>query len=204
VSALDELEALANKYAVVPGGPLLTLVEQAKAEQERLQRGAKTLGEIVDRQCRDVLDITGAHDLINEDGDGDWGAVWDRLHGMRAERDAARAEVERLRAMTDWHPQSAVGALKMIEAERERDAAVARAEAAEAKVERVRAVHVVDARPTSEHYYCEPSDCDQAGDGELRAHCDECRQWWPCATIRALDLDDTRDTPAGRERGGEG
>ena len=51
----------------------------------RYKRGAKTLGEIIEKQCREVLDATGLHHLINEDGDGAWDVVWMRLHEMRDE-----------------------------------------------------------------------------------------------------------------------
>lgn len=63
------------------------------AEVEKLRRGGKELGRIIERQCLDVLEITGMHHVIDADGDGDWGLVWERL----AEMAAARAEVEKLR-----------------------------------------------------------------------------------------------------------
>ena len=53
-------------------------------------------------------------------------------------------------------------------------------------LEQVLALHPAGEHPTSSHYYCEPCECDQAGDGELRAHCDECREWWPCPTVKAI------------------
>ena len=68
--------------------------DAANAEVEKLRRGGKELGRIIERQCRDVLNITGLHHLIGPDGDGDWGLVWERL----AEMAAAGAEVEKLRA----------------------------------------------------------------------------------------------------------
>lgn len=46
---------------------------------ERLQRGANELGRRIGRQLQDVLDLTGAHDLIDKDADGDWLGVWERL-----------------------------------------------------------------------------------------------------------------------------
>lgn len=55
------------------------------AELAKYKRGAKTLGEIIEKQCREVLDVTGLHHLINEDGDGHWDVVWMRLHEMRVE-----------------------------------------------------------------------------------------------------------------------
>ena len=54
-------------------------------ELAKATRAAKTLGEVIDRQCREVLDVTGLHHLINEDGDGAWDVVWMRLHEMRDE-----------------------------------------------------------------------------------------------------------------------
>lgn len=71
------------------------VLRAAADELERTKRGAVTLGEIVERQCRDVLDVTGRHDLVDEDGDGDWGAVWDHLY----ELGGLRERVERLRGL---------------------------------------------------------------------------------------------------------
>ena len=58
--------------------------------------------------------------------------------------------------------------------------------AALAALEQVLALHPAGEHPTSSHYYCEPYECDQAGDGELLAHCDVCREWWPCSTVTAI------------------
>jgi hypothetical protein len=74
------------------------LVPELVAEIERLQSAGKTLGKIIDDSLRDVLNATGSHDLIGEDGDGDWMAVFERLAELRPARDAALAEVERLQA----------------------------------------------------------------------------------------------------------
>lgn len=49
------------------------------------KRAAKTLNEVIEKQCRDVLEVTGLHHLINEDGDGHWDVVWMRLFEMRDE-----------------------------------------------------------------------------------------------------------------------
>lgn len=53
-------------------------------------------------------------------------------------------------------------------------------------LEKVLELHKPVPAPTSQHYYCEPYDCDQAGDGELRAECDGCAEWWPCRTAAAI------------------
>lgn len=55
------------------------------AELAAAKRAAKTLNEVIEKQCRDVLDVTGLHHLINEDGDGAWDVVWMRLFEMRDE-----------------------------------------------------------------------------------------------------------------------
>lgn len=54
-------------------------------------------------------------------------------------------------------------------------------------LEAVLELHEMGMRPTSMHYNCEPSECDQAGDGELRAECEMCGEWWPCPTVRAVE-----------------
>ena len=56
-----------------------TLIPELIAEVETLRRGGKELGRIIESQCQMVLNITGLHDVIDEDGDGDWGLVWEKL-----------------------------------------------------------------------------------------------------------------------------
>lgn len=56
-----------------------------------------TLGRIVDNQCRDALNATELHHLIDEDGDGDWGTVWENLASLG---DALR-NAERMR--DEWN-----------------------------------------------------------------------------------------------------
>jgi hypothetical protein len=74
--------------------------EQAelRAEVERTKRGARELGRILHRTLRDALDASGRHDAIDEDGDGDWGVVWETLAELRPRAEAAEAE---LRAQRD-------------------------------------------------------------------------------------------------------
>ncbi|WP_336790393.1 hypothetical protein [Gordonia malaquae] len=76
------------------------LVRDLVAEVEKARRAARTLGKVIDRQALDALHAIGQDlggELINADGDGDWGAVWDLLGAIRPARDRAIAEADRLR-----------------------------------------------------------------------------------------------------------
>lgn len=77
---------------------LIKVIEQQAAEVERLRRGGRTLGKIIDDSLLDVLKATDSFDLVGDDLDGDWMAVFERLAELRPARDAARAGVETLRA----------------------------------------------------------------------------------------------------------
>ncbi|QDG65799.1 hypothetical protein NIBR502772_05860 [Pseudarthrobacter sp. NIBRBAC000502772] len=77
-------------------------------ELAKYKRGAKTLGEIIEKQCRDVLEVTGLHHLINEDGDGAWDVVWMRLFEMREElKDLKESTIARERKRGDaWRDRA--------------------------------------------------------------------------------------------------
>ena len=83
-------------------------VEFLLGELTRYKRGAKTLGEIIEKQCREVLNVTGLHHLINEDGDGAWDVVWMRLHEMREElKDLKESTIARERKRGDaWRDRA--------------------------------------------------------------------------------------------------
>ena len=55
----------------------------------------------------------------------------------------------------------------------------------------VRVLHNAIPAPTSEHYHCDPQECDRSGEGLLQPWCDECTQWAPCPTVRLCDEIDT-------------
>lgn len=75
---------------------LLTALDEARVECDKARRAAKTLGGIVEQNARMILDITGLHDWIDEDGDGDWGAVWDNAYELLPRIKTTEAQVERL------------------------------------------------------------------------------------------------------------
>lgn len=82
--------------------------EKAEAERDRAKETCKTLGRIIEHQGRDILKITGLHHMIEEDGDGDWGAVWENAYSLptvsewrqyQAELAAAREALARVKAI---------------------------------------------------------------------------------------------------------
>lgn len=77
---------------------LLDRIESLEAERDKARRGGRTLGKIVEDQCRAALDATGLHHLVDATGDGDWGAVWENLAELG---DRARKAEARLARVTD-------------------------------------------------------------------------------------------------------
>ena len=80
------------------------------AELERSKRGGKTLGEMIKQQCDDIVKITDSAHLIDETGDGDWGAVWERGFDMRAQLDSALARIARVESVRPTWPRGMYGA----------------------------------------------------------------------------------------------
>lgn len=64
---------------------------------EKAERACQTLGKVVEDQCRDIARITKSEHLVREDGDADWGAIWERGFAMADDLAAARSEADRLR-----------------------------------------------------------------------------------------------------------
>lgn len=73
------------------------LIRDAIARIEKLQSAAKTLGKIIDDSLMDVARATDSLDLLDEYRDGDWMLIFERLAELRPARDAALADVERMR-----------------------------------------------------------------------------------------------------------
>ena len=69
-------------------------IDRLIAERDMLKRGGAELGRQIERYLTWVLDATGMHHLIDEDGDGDWELVWERLAEMGRARAASETEVE--------------------------------------------------------------------------------------------------------------
>ncbi|MGI5223001.1 hypothetical protein [Nocardia sp. CA-290969] len=73
-------------------------IAELEPERDACRRAAQSWLSVVERQCRDVLDATGMHDIIDESGDGDWALVWERIATMGADLRAAQARVWELEA----------------------------------------------------------------------------------------------------------
>ncbi len=82
-------------------------IAELEAELTRIKRGAKTLGGIVDWQCRAVVDATDTRRLLDKDGDGDWGYVWERMTDLCAKGLAAEAQTVDSLAKTIWQASRA-------------------------------------------------------------------------------------------------
>jgi hypothetical protein len=92
ISLGDALRAFANAHTT--SWPLHGTMRRHADRADALERGGRELGRILDRELTAVLDLSGAHHLIDEDGDGDWGAVWDIL-GELVEKGKKADELQR-------------------------------------------------------------------------------------------------------------
>lgn len=113
------------------------------------------------------------------------GACSRNLVAVAVERDKARAA---LSAASEHHEDDLRRLLDCREVVRsltaERD--TARASRA-ALVADLRVVHQPEDVPESQHYYCDPDDCDRAGEGALVARCKVCETVYPCYTAAVID-----------------
>lgn len=76
---------------------LLSRLEQAEQAVERKQEALDTVARIVETQCEAVALATDSQDLIGEEGDGDWDAVWGRLSELADAKRTAERAVARVR-----------------------------------------------------------------------------------------------------------
>lgn len=74
--ALAQSKGISGAY---PDSSVADVVGALVTEVEHLRDAAQTLGRIIHRHNRDILDITGLHHLIDETGDGPWDVVWETL-----------------------------------------------------------------------------------------------------------------------------
>lgn len=75
------------------GAGMLTDADR-EAERDRLKRGGAELGKSLVAWMELAKDATGSADFIDEDGDGDWGAIAERMAEIPARLDAATARAE--------------------------------------------------------------------------------------------------------------
>ncbi|PCK27841.1 hypothetical protein [Rhodococcus qingshengii] len=66
-------------------------VAELEAALEYQKYGGRLLGDMFVKQSKDVVAAVGAEHMIDEDGDGDYGAVFELLFELRPARDAAIA-----------------------------------------------------------------------------------------------------------------
>ncbi|UTM47068.1 hypothetical protein [Glutamicibacter mysorens] len=185
---IDDLKmyrALVETGSVLGKNTVLNIISHAGEAAEtilRKQNAIDTLDRIITQQCQAALDATGLHHLIDEDGDGDWSAVWEGLQELADQKRHAERNADTYQKLYEQRAES------LEQAERERDEWRGKYDESEtarifgeAQQERVRALHSpeparyygTDLNPNRQH------DCAGCGEG-----------WaWPCGTIRALDGD---------------
>lgn len=96
IDDLKRYRALVETGSVLDKNTVLNIISHAGEAAETIQRkqnAIDTLDRIITQQCQAALDATGLHHLIDEDGDGDWSAVWEGLQELgEAKRTEAKAE----------------------------------------------------------------------------------------------------------------
>jgi prefoldin subunit 5 len=79
-------------------GPLARKIAELTEQRDAARDGAKALAATLHEVNMQIVEVTGSEDCIEEDGDGDWDAVCERLQelkGIREQRDQlAAANVE--------------------------------------------------------------------------------------------------------------
>lgn len=95
--AAESLDASFISAARTAVPALLDALDAAERERDKAQRAARTLGKVVEDQCRDIARITRSEHMVSADGDADWAAIWERGHRLAAERDALAARIEQVR-----------------------------------------------------------------------------------------------------------
>lgn len=87
IDDLKRYRALVETGSVLDKNTVLNIISHAGEAAEtilRKQNAIDTLDRIITQQCQAALDATGLHHLIDEDGDGDWSAVWEGLQDLQA------------------------------------------------------------------------------------------------------------------------
>ena len=63
----------------------------------RAERSCRLLGKIIERDGKNLVELTNSQDIIPEEGDGDWEVVWERAHEMKIRLEQAEQAVARVR-----------------------------------------------------------------------------------------------------------
>lgn len=101
IDDLKRYRALVETGSVLDKNTVLNIISHAGEAAETIQRkqnAIDTLDRIITQQCQAALDATGLHHLIDEDGDGDWSAVWEGLQELGEAKRKAEQQVQRVRA----------------------------------------------------------------------------------------------------------
>lgn len=156
----SDAEFIAAARTDIPA--LLDALDEARAEAARLRRGGEELGKSLVFWLDLAVKVTGSEDCIDDDGDGDYGAVAERLAEMPARAAALKeqlAEVQRTSRVLpcdglcseypeedcSLHGREPAELWEAIAAKnKQAEAATSRAAALEATLAEVRALRVLD------------------------------------------------------------
>jgi hypothetical protein len=94
-------EDLVMRYALALRALRVTWASRRAAQEriEQLRSGGKFLGKAIAELNDIALDATGLHDAINENGDGDWQAVWENVSDLGERLRSAQRRIGDLQAM---------------------------------------------------------------------------------------------------------
>lgn len=101
---LEQAQRVIERDSAAYGRLLRVLWKSRRAAQEQvdqLRSGGKFLGKAIAELNQIALDATDMHDVINENGDGDWQVVWETIADLGADLRAARKRIADLERQLD-------------------------------------------------------------------------------------------------------
>ncbi|MGP9528167.1 hypothetical protein [Glutamicibacter sp. AOP5-A2-18] len=105
VEAAGEAWADGEHIDIVTPATVLALLSRV----EKAERSCRLLGTIIERDGKNLVELTNSQDIIPEDGDGDWEVVWERAQEMKDRLEQAEQAVARVHALNNelsWSPNN--------------------------------------------------------------------------------------------------
>ena len=109
---LDDLKryrALVETGSVLDKNTVLSIISHAGEAAEAIQRKQEaldTVARIVETQCEAVVKATDSYDVIDDDFDGDWDAVWSRLAELADQKRQAERNADTYQKLYEQRAES--------------------------------------------------------------------------------------------------